>query len=77
MFNWNRPMIDWNRPLDIRTQRGEKVIIYCTDAEGPYPVHGRIVFAHDYSIHSAWTIDGKIPVSWPCGSDLIQLQNGE
>lgn len=48
--------IDWSRPEDIRTRDGRKVVIYCTDAPGDFPVHGR-VDQHKHPL--SWSLDGS------------------
>lgn len=51
--------IDINK--QYQTRNGKKVRIYCTDASGPYPVHGAVwsELTKQWDI-CTWTKDGKL-----------------
>lgn len=64
--------IDWKAALDgtkpVTTRDGRKVTLYCIDAPGEYPVHGRI---EDW-LPDAWRFDGANGSDCPATFDLIQ-----
>lgn len=69
--------IDINK--QYRTQNGEKVRIYCTDASGTYPVHGAIAIfdvdheAEVWMVHS-WTSKGTIREGHNHPYDLVEIK---
>jgi len=70
----SKPQIDWQAAMDgsrpVTTRDGLKVVLYCVDAPGQYPVHGRIEGAH---LSSSWGVRGNVqPGSHP-HNNLIQL----
>lgn len=64
--------IDWKAALDgtkpVTTRDGRKVTLYCIDAPGEYPVHGRV---EDW-LPDAWRLDGTNGSAAPEKLDLIQ-----
>lgn len=42
-------------PKTWRTRDGRKLVIYCTDAPGDYPIHGRI---EGSQLAKSWRMDG-------------------
>ena len=61
-------MIDWTKP--VQTRDGCKVTIYCTDAPGWYPVHGRI---EGEERPDAWKWDGSLYAYPGSPGDLINV----
>jgi hypothetical protein len=66
--------IDWRAALDgtrpVTTRDGRKVTLYCVDAPGGYPVHGRI---EGENCPRAWNTCGCLSYIAPDSSiDLIQ-----
>lgn len=64
------------KPLDLtkplRTSDGEgRVTIYCVDAPGVKPVHGRVDYACGSSVLLSWHLDGSFSASGPMNNDLI------
>lgn len=64
------------KPLDLtkqlRTRDGEgRVTIYCADAPGVKPVHGRVDYACGSSVLLSWHLDGSFSASGPMSNDLI------
>lgn len=55
------PKIDWQAALNgsrpVTTRDGRKVTLYCVDASGDWPVHGRI---GEEPLPNAWRLTGKI-----------------
>ncbi len=65
-------MIDFSKP--VQTRDGRSVVIYCTDAPGDFPVHGRI---EGGALPNSWRLDGLIQTgNRTCGSDIIQTPEG-
>lgn len=64
--------IDWKAALDgtkpVTTRDGRKVTLYCIDAPGELPVHGRI---EDW-LPDAWSFDGTRAPASQSKLDLIQ-----
>ncbi len=58
--------IDWTKP--VQTRDGRKVVIYCTDAPGDFPVHGRIDGMED---PDTWRLDGAFICGASSSLDLI------
>ena len=68
-------MIDWQAALDgsrpVTTRDGRKVTLYCIDAPGHWPVHGRV---ENHDSPCGWTHEGYFFSSAAGISlDLIQL----
>ena len=61
-------MIDWTKP--VQTRDGRKVMIYCTNAPGMYPVHGRI---EGERRASSWTLDGAVIEGSRGPCDLVNV----
>lgn len=60
---------DLNWPQGYTTRDGRKVTIYCTDAPGKYPIHGRI---DGFGAPLEWKADGSfLPGGLESSNDLI------
>lgn len=60
--------LDLNKP--IRTRDGREVVIYCTDAPGDYPIHGRV---EGEDSPRGWTLTGAWNIFANISSDLINV----
>lgn len=58
--------IDW--PYGWHTRNERDVVIYCTDAPGAYPIHGRI---SDGFLARSWDIEGRSSAVGVDDDDLI------
>lgn len=58
--------LDWPHGRQTRDERD--VVIYCTDAPGPYPIHGRI---SDGFLARSWDIEGRSSAVGVDDDDLI------
>lgn len=65
--------IDWQAALDgsrpVTTRDGLEVVLYCVDAPGPYPVHGRVEGVH---LPSSWGLHGTVQPGGHPHNNLIQ-----
>lgn len=69
--------IDWKAALDgsrpVTTRDGRKVVLYCVDAPGEWPVHGRVEGAYR---PSSWGLNGCVFCGSHSSRDLIQPSRG-
>jgi len=57
-----------------RTRNGREVVLYCIDAPGRFPVHGRVEDEFGNSAIKSWLSDGKYCANSPTGGyDLIEV----
>lgn len=71
LTNQSKNMIDINKAY--QTSDGRSVTLYCTDAPGPYPVHGRVSSPDGNSVKS-WKADGRYLVEGRQSQlDLVEL----
>ena len=61
-------MIDWTKP--VQTRGGRKVTIYCTNAPGMYPTHGRVE-GQDFPV--AWLANERVNHETESSGDLINV----
>jgi len=65
--------IDWQAALDgtrpVTTRDGKKVTLYCVDAPGEWPIHGRI---EGMGSPLAWMASGRALPQYEIAQDLIQ-----
>lgn len=64
------------KPLDLtkpmRCRDGTEVVIYCTDAPGSRPVHGRLAASN---IPTCWPLDGRLDQRTEKPYDLVNVPN--